>query len=57
MSSEHQCESLFQMSIKVAHLPSDIVNADSIHQAQGRAIELSENAGNRPGTGLTGIFP
>ncbi len=45
------------MSIKVAHLSSDIANADPIHQAQNGALELSETAGNRPGTALASVFP
>jgi hypothetical protein len=44
------------MSIKVAHLPRDIANAGPIHETQDRAIELSEQTGNRARASLTRIF-
>ena len=46
-ASEHKSERLLRMSIKVAHLPRDIANANPIHETQDRAIELSEQTGNR----------
>jgi len=53
---EHKSERLLRMSIKVAHLPRDIANASPIHQTQDRAIELSEQTGNRASASLTRIF-
>ncbi len=57
MTSEHQSQSLFNMGVKIAHLARDIANPHPIQQTQDGAIELSEQAGNRPGAGLAGIFP
>lgn len=45
------------MSVKVAHLPSDIANARSIHQHQDGAIQLSQKTGKRACACLAGIFP
>ncbi len=54
---ENQSESLFKVSIKVAHLWCDMANPCAIHQAQDGAIELSEQSGYRPSASVTGIFP
>ena len=55
-ASEHKSERLLRMSIKEAHLPRDIANANPVHETQDRAIELSEQTGNRPSASLTRIF-
>ncbi len=45
------------MSIKIAHLSSDIANASPVHSTQHGAIELSQQARHRTRACLTGIFP
>jgi len=44
------------MSVKVAHLSRDIANARPVHQAEHRAIELSEQTGHRSSACLAAIF-
>jgi hypothetical protein len=44
---EHKRESLFDMSVKVADLSSDIPNSGPVHQAQHDAIGLHEQTGHR----------
>lgn len=56
-TSEDQSQSLVKMGVKIAHLASHIANAEAIQQAQDGTIELSEQALNRAGTGLAGVFP
>ena len=56
-SGEHKSESLLKMSIEVAHLAGNIVNACPIHQTQHSTVEPSQKAGNRASPCLTGIFP
>ena len=46
-ASEHKSKRLFRMSIKIAHLPRDIANANPVHETQDRTIELSKQTGNR----------
>jgi hypothetical protein len=41
MTHQHQSQSLFNMGVKIAHLPSDIANPHPIQQTQDSAIELS----------------
>ncbi|EFH85221.1 hypothetical protein Krac_6396 [Ktedonobacter racemifer DSM 44963] len=48
---------MVEMSVKVAHLSSDIANARSIHQHQDGAIQLSQKTGKRACACLAGIFP
>src|SRR5579884_2664692 len=55
-SSQNEIESLVNLSIKIAHLLRDIANANAIHEAQDRAVHLSEQTGRRAGACLTGIF-
>lgn len=46
-ASEHKSESLLDMSIKGAHLSSDIANASPVHSTQHGTIELSQEARHR----------
>ncbi len=55
-TSEQKSERLLDMSIKVAHLPSDIAHTNAIHEAQDRTIQPSEQARNRSSTRLASIF-
>lgn len=53
---KHQSESLLKMSVKETHLSGHMANAHLIHQTHDCAMKLSKKAGNRPGTGMTGIL-
>ena len=55
-ASEQQSKRLLRMSIKEAHLTSDIADPSAVHTTQDSAIELSQQARHRASAGLTGIF-
>jgi hypothetical protein len=53
---EHKSERLLWLSIKVAHLSSDITNSSVVYTTQDCAIELSQQARHGASARLTGIF-
>ncbi len=57
MTREKRLNSLINVSIEKASLASNIVNAQTIPEAEKGTVETSKNARSRPSPGLTAIFP